>query len=118
MSGQESGDGLADVLYGSTAPGGKLPYTIAKQTSDYGTSVVSGDDSYFEACTSTIAILIRTVSRQGMSSGLDCVSPLLCLEYGLGGLYEEANDVYSVHQLRLFQPLDLVVRNLRPCLQY
>ena len=48
IPGQESGNGLVDVLYGSTSPSGKLPYTIAKQASDYGTTVVSGDDSYQE----------------------------------------------------------------------
>jgi beta-glucosidase len=48
IPGQESGNGLADILYGSTAPSGKLPYTIAKQTSDYGTSIQSGSDSYSE----------------------------------------------------------------------
>lgn len=48
IPGQESGNGLVDVLYGSTSPSGKLPYTIAKQMSDYGTSVVSGDDSFSE----------------------------------------------------------------------
>jgi beta-glucosidase len=48
VPGQESGNGLVDILYGSTSPGGKLPYTIAKQASDYGTAVVSGDDNYPE----------------------------------------------------------------------
>ncbi|OQD97836.1 hypothetical protein PENVUL_c081G04345 [Penicillium vulpinum] len=36
LPGQESGNTLVDVLYGSTSPSGKLPYTIAKQASDYG----------------------------------------------------------------------------------
>lgn len=48
IAGQESGNGLVDILYGSTVPSGKLPYTIAKQTSDYGTSVQPGNDSYPE----------------------------------------------------------------------
>ncbi|KAL9108088.1 MAG: hypothetical protein Q9227_007063 [Pyrenula ochraceoflavens] len=48
IPGQESGNGLVDVLYGSTAPSGKLPYTIAKSASDYGTQVVNGDDSFPE----------------------------------------------------------------------
>jgi beta-glucosidase len=47
-AGQESGNGLVDVLYGDTAPNGKLPYSIAKLQSDYGTSIASGDDSYSE----------------------------------------------------------------------
>ncbi|KAF2234256.1 glycoside hydrolase family 3 protein [Viridothelium virens] len=48
IPGQESGNGLVDVLYGSTSPSGKLPYTIAKSASDYGSEPVSGDDSYPE----------------------------------------------------------------------
>ncbi|KAF2497446.1 beta-D-glucoside glucohydrolase [Lophium mytilinum] len=48
LPGQESGNGLVDVLYGSTAPSGKLPFTIAKTVADYGTSVVSGDDNFSE----------------------------------------------------------------------
>jgi beta-glucosidase len=48
IPGQESGNGLVDILYGSTSPSGKLPYTIAKAQADYGTSVVNGDDSYSE----------------------------------------------------------------------
>ena len=48
LPGQESGNGLVDILYGSTSPGGKLPYTIAKREADYGTAVVSGNDNYPE----------------------------------------------------------------------
>lgn len=48
IPGQESGNGLADILYGSTSPSGKLPYTIAKQASDYGASIAPGDDNYSE----------------------------------------------------------------------
>lgn len=48
IPGQESGNALVDILYGSTTPSGKLPYTIAKSSRDYGTSVQSGDDNYAE----------------------------------------------------------------------
>lgn len=48
VSGQESGNGLVDILYGSTSPSGKLPYTIAKSSADYGTAVVGGNDNYPE----------------------------------------------------------------------
>lgn len=48
IPGQESGNALVDILYGSTSPSGKLPYTIAKTPSDYGISVQSGDDNYSE----------------------------------------------------------------------
>ncbi|KAJ5531366.1 hypothetical protein N7527_004759 [Penicillium freii] len=49
LPGQESGNALVDVLYGSTSPSGKLPYTIAKQLSDYGAGWNSAlDDNFVE----------------------------------------------------------------------
>lgn len=48
LPGQESGNALVDVLYGSTSPNGKLPYTIAKTPADYGVSIASGDDNFAE----------------------------------------------------------------------
>lgn len=45
---QESGNALVDVLYGDVNPNGKLPYSIAKKASDYGTSIISGDDNFSE----------------------------------------------------------------------
>jgi beta-glucosidase len=36
LPGQESGPALAALLYGDTSPSGKLPYTVAKNESDYG----------------------------------------------------------------------------------
>jgi beta-glucosidase len=49
IPGQESGNGLVDILYGSPAPSGKLPFTIAKLTTDYNTALVSASaDDYPE----------------------------------------------------------------------
>ncbi|OJJ50194.1 hypothetical protein ASPZODRAFT_128815 [Penicilliopsis zonata CBS 506.65] len=49
LPGQESGNALVDVLYGSVSPSGKLPYTIAKKEADYGTGWVMGEiDDYPE----------------------------------------------------------------------
>ncbi|KAK4213427.1 glycoside hydrolase superfamily [Rhypophila decipiens] len=48
LPGQESGNALVDVLYGSTSPSGKLVYTIAKNANDYNTRVVNGDDNFGE----------------------------------------------------------------------
>lgn len=35
LAGQESGNSLADIVTGAVNPSGRLPYTIAKQDSDY-----------------------------------------------------------------------------------
>lgn len=36
LPGQASGEALVSLLYGTSNPSGKLPYTVAKQASDYG----------------------------------------------------------------------------------
>jgi len=41
LPGQESGNSLADVLFGAVNPSGKLVYTIARNTSDYPAQVVN-----------------------------------------------------------------------------
>lgn len=48
LPGQDSGSALVDILYGSTSPSGKLPYTIAQDEADYGTAVQTGDDTFTE----------------------------------------------------------------------
>ncbi len=40
LPGQESGNAIVDVLYGLVNPGGKLPFTIARNRADYGTDVI------------------------------------------------------------------------------
>lgn len=40
LPGQESGNSLVDALYGFINPGGKLPFTIARNREDYGTDVI------------------------------------------------------------------------------
>ncbi|KAF2476968.1 beta-glucosidase [Lindgomyces ingoldianus] len=36
LPGEQSGNAIADVLYGRVNPGGKLPFTMGRQASDYG----------------------------------------------------------------------------------
>ncbi|KAF7795755.1 hypothetical protein EIP86_006922 [Pleurotus ostreatoroseus] len=42
IPGTEAGNSLADVLYGDYNPSGRLPYTIAKDPSDYSAQLVTG----------------------------------------------------------------------------
>ena len=41
LPGQESGNALVDILYGHYNPGGKLPFTMGKQQSDFGPRVLT-----------------------------------------------------------------------------
>ena len=36
LPGQETGQAIVDILYGTTSPSGRLPYTVAAKPSDYG----------------------------------------------------------------------------------
>ena len=45
LGGPETGNALVDVLYGDVNPSARLPYTIAKQFSDYGTELTLGGDN-------------------------------------------------------------------------
>ncbi|KIP12630.1 glycoside hydrolase family 3 protein [Phlebiopsis gigantea 11061_1 CR5-6] len=40
IPGQEAGNALTDVLYGTYNPGGKLPYTIGKSVNDYSAQII------------------------------------------------------------------------------
>lgn len=41
LPGQESGNSIIDILYGAVNPSGKLPYTIARNSSDYNAPILN-----------------------------------------------------------------------------
>lgn len=44
LGGTETGNALVDVLYVDANPSGRLPYTIAKNASDYGIDLLVDDN--------------------------------------------------------------------------
>ncbi|KAJ3268803.1 hypothetical protein HK104_005253 [Borealophlyctis nickersoniae] len=48
MPGQESGNGLADVLFGKTNPSGRLPFTINKRPEDYSAHVLYSNNAQID----------------------------------------------------------------------
>lgn len=69
LPGQESGRSIVSVLYGDIAPGGRLPYTVAKNESDYGAllnSTVSFDYFPSENFTEGLFIDYRAFDKEGI----------------------------------------------------
>lgn len=69
LPGQETGRSLVSVLYGDINPSGRLPYTVAKNESDYGSllnSTISWD--YFPSINFTEGLYIdyRAFDREGI----------------------------------------------------
>lgn len=97
---QESGNALVDILYGATNPNGKLPYTIAKSASDYGTKVVSGDDNFSEG----LYIDYRHFDNAGITPRYEFGFGLCkCLDLLLHLLDHLLTLSSSVHQLYLLR---------------
>ncbi|KAJ5231784.1 CAZyme family GH3 [Penicillium citrinum] len=88
IPGQESGNALNDILFGSTSPSAKLPYTIAKQRSDYGAGWVNSQSDDF---TEGIFVDYRHFDKNGLSPRY---------EFGYGLSY--TNFTYSALTVNVF----------------
>lgn len=69
LPGQESGHSLVSVLYGDINPSGRLPFTVAKNESDYGTLLNSTLSSgYFPSDNFTEGLFIdyRAFDKEGI----------------------------------------------------
>ncbi|KAK8089428.1 glycosyl hydrolase family 3 N terminal domain-containing protein [Apiospora hydei] len=89
LPGQESGHSIVDVLWGDVAPSGKLPFTIAKQESDYGhllNGTVTFDAFPQQDFTEGLYIDYRAFDRDG-------VEPLYAFGHGLSYTTFEYKDL-------------------------
>lgn len=77
LPGQESGNALTDILFGSSNPSGKLPYTIAKNRADYGAGWINSQTDPF---TEGIFIDYRHFDHYGLTPRY---------EFGFGLSYTE-----------------------------
>jgi beta-glucosidase len=82
LPGQDTGRALVDILYGDANPSGKLPYTVAKKESDYGTLLQpaepEGEYQYFPQANFSEGVYIdyRAFDKNG-------IEPQYAFGYGL-----------------------------------
>jgi beta-glucosidase len=98
LPGQESGNSLVPILWGDVSPSGKLPYTIAKNESDYNVLNSSASADYFPQSNFTEGLYIdyRAFDRDG-------IEPRFEFGYGLSYTTFE----YSSLEVELTQGADV-----------
>ncbi|KZF23538.1 glycoside hydrolase family 3 protein [Xylona heveae TC161] len=86
LPGQESGNSIADVLYGRFNPGAKLPFTLGRNREDYGTDLMyepnNGVDAPQQDFTEGVFIDYRAFDKAG-------IDPIF--EFGFGLSYTTFN---------------------------
>lgn len=83
LPGQESGNALTDILFGSSNPSGKLPYTIAKSRADYGAGWINSQNDPF---TEGIFIDYRHFDHYGLTPRYEFGFGLSYTEFTYSGL--------------------------------
>ena len=80
VPGEQSGNSIADILYGRVNPGAKLPFTLAKTRADYGTDLLynpnNGENAPQEAFTEGTFIDYRSLDKRN-------ITPVYEFGYGL-----------------------------------
>ena len=80
VPGEQSGNSIADVLYGRFNPGAKLPFTLARTREDYGTDLLyipnNGNAAPQTAFTEGVFIDYRSLDHRG-------IEPIYEFGYGL-----------------------------------
>jgi beta-glucosidase len=61
LPGQDSGRAITQLLYGVQSPSGKLPYTVAKNESDYNAAIPKASFNCFHRATSLKVYILITV---------------------------------------------------------
>ncbi|TRM67542.1 glycoside hydrolase family 3 protein [Schizophyllum amplum] len=66
--GEQTGPGLADVLFGARNPSGRLPFSIADNEDDYGTEIIYNSDGFPEIeYTEALLLDYRYMDSQGIT---------------------------------------------------
>jgi len=80
VPGEQSGNSIADILYGRVNPGAKLPFTLAKTRTDYGTDLLykpnNGEGAPQVNFTEGVFIDYRSLDKRG-------ITPVYEFGYGL-----------------------------------
>lgn len=102
LPGEQAGNSIADVLYGRVNPGGKLPFSIAKERSDYGTDVMyepnNGMNAPQDDFTEGIFIDYRAIDKKG-------ATPIYEFGYGISyTTFAYSNLQIQPHTVRPYMP--------------